>query len=625
VRVLPVCLLLLLSAAPAAARQSAAYDSAAVPRIEFAEPPFAVPADLRDTIRFGWLTVPRDHDDPAAGTLRLALTIIAARTDAPAPDPILLLPGGPGGGQVARGTVGTARSERAGLHRQHRALVLLDPRGHGLSEPRTCPELDFGPLTEVDTVVNARVVRVLATCRERLTARGESAAVLSSVQVARDLDVLRRALGAPQLNLIGGSYGTRLAAEAMREVPWAVRAVVMRSPVPPGTRTVEGGESLGTLFARCAEQPSCARAFPDLAADYDSVLALAERAPLIVRVPRTGAPASELVLDSALLRQGLAELGFSRDLAAGTPLLVHTLARRGLRPLALMAPRMIERIGVIDEAHDTFQAFRCNDDPTSDEPSAVQRCRAFLGERYGDTLALPLRSDIPALVLVGEFDPRTPPSNAYLVAEGLPRGHVVVLPWHGHGLLSDCVFHMTDEFLRTPERAPDTSCADSLPRFQFATSIVPSRWVGVTVAHVAAHPLRVALPAGAALLLLLAPFVGVPARAVRLRRARGSTDRGAGLDIALWLAGVAGFAVVLGTAAAVVSGARQSMLVPALGVPVAWRWVLVLPWLLALLWGCALVLAARAPRAATRAHTALRWSGLTGAALLLALWLAASL
>jgi pimeloyl-ACP methyl ester carboxylesterase len=622
---LPVCLLLLLPAAAAAARQPVPFDTAAVPRIEFTEPPFAVPADLRDTIRFGWLTVPRDHGNPAAGTLRLALTIIAARTDAAAPDPIVILPGGPGGAQVARGTLGTARSERAGLHRRHRALVLLDPRGHGLSEPRTCPELDFGPLTEADTVVNAMAVRLLATCRERLAARGESAAVLSSVQVARDLDVLRRALGAPQLNLIGGSYGTRLAAEAMREVPWAVRAVVMRSPVPPGTRTVEGGEALGTLFARCAEQPPCIRAFPDLAADYDSVLALAQRAPLIVRVPRTGAPPSELVLDSALLRQGLAELGFSRDLAAGAPALIHTLARRGLQPLAMMAPRMIERIGVVDDAHDTFYAFRCNDDPPSDEPAAVQRCSAFLGERYGDTLALPLRSDIPALVMVGEFDPRTPPSGAHQLAEGLSRGHVVVLPWHGHGLLPGCVFHMTDEFLRTPERGPDTSCVDSIPPLQFATSIVPSRWVGGAMADVASHPLRVAMPAGAALLLLLAPFVGVPARAMRRRHARERTDRVAALDVALWLAAAAGIAVVLGTAAAVVGGARQSVIVPALGVPHAWRWVLVLPWLLALLWGCALVLAARTPRATSRANALMRFSGLAGAALLLALWAAAAL
>lgn len=191
-RALSLCLLLLLPPASAAALQSAPFDTAVVPRIEFVDPPFAVPGDLRDTVRFGWLTVPRDHNDSAAGTLRLALTIIAPRMDTPAPDPIVIVPSGPGAGHV-EGAVLTARSERAGLHRRHRALVLLDPRGHGLSEARTCPELDFGPLTQTDTVVNARVVRVLATCRERLAARGESAAVLSSVQVARDLDVLRRA------------------------------------------------------------------------------------------------------------------------------------------------------------------------------------------------------------------------------------------------------------------------------------------------------------------------------------------------------------------------------------------------------------------------------------------------
>jgi hypothetical protein len=140
-RALSLCPLLLLPPASAAALQSAPFDTAAVPRIEFVDPPFAVPAELRDTIRFGWLTVPRDHGNPAAGTLRLAFTIIAPRTNAPAPDPIVLLPGGPGGAHVEEGTVGAARSERAGLHRRHRALVVLDPRGHGLSEPR----MEFSP------------------------------------------------------------------------------------------------------------------------------------------------------------------------------------------------------------------------------------------------------------------------------------------------------------------------------------------------------------------------------------------------------------------------------------------------------------------------------------------------
>jgi hypothetical protein len=121
------------------------------------------------------------------------------------------------------------------------------------------------------------------------------------------------------------------------------------------------------------------------------------------------------------------------------------------------------------------------------------------------------------------------------------------------------------------------------------------------------------------------PLVGVPARAVRLRRAGEHTAHVAALDITLWLAAVAGIAVVLGTAAAVVGGARQSVVVPALGVPSAWAWVLLLPWLLALLWGSALVLLARTRRAASRAHAVVRWSGLAGEALLLALWAAVAL
>lgn len=93
----------------------------------------------------------------------------------------------------------------------------------------------------------------LEKCRERLLAQGVRLETLSSVQVAHDLELLRQALGAPQLNLIGLSYGTRIAAEAARQVPSAVRAVFYDRPLPaqvPLRVSDNADEVLGTLFDR---------------------------------------------------------------------------------------------------------------------------------------------------------------------------------------------------------------------------------------------------------------------------------------------------------------------------------------------------------------------------------------
>lgn len=628
---------LLVAFTPAAAQEVAVprtVPPTSVPRLEYATPPFDIPAGMADSVRFAWLMVPRDHADPSAGTLRLAVSIIAAATDAPAADPIVVLPGGPGIGLVAPRTVATALSERAVQHRRHRAMVLLDPRGHGLSEPRTCPEADVAPLLAgTDPEAEGILLRKLDACRRRAETTGERIDLLDAVNVARDLELLRVALGAPTLNLIGGSYGSRLVAEAMREIPHAIRTAMMHGPVPPGLQRQEGAgrsepEVMAALFRRCAEQPACRGAFPDLQSDYDTLLARIARKPVRARVrPSDRAPDGTLLLDSRLMRPALAELGFSRNLAAGAPLLIHTLARHGHEPLGVMAPRMLDILGS-DIALDTHIAFRCNDAPPPSDDAMAARCRALLGESYGDTIGAPLASDIRALVFAGEFDPRTPPSDAHLLGGGLTRGRVLILPWYGHQGLPDCAFAITDAFIREPDVEPDTSCVEVIPAVTFATGVARSQWVGRTVARAAEGPTRVALPAGVAVLLLLVPLAGLPVQALRRRRS-AVRGKSAG-DVVLWLAAVAGIAFVLGTAGGIMAGGRQSVLVPALGVPPGWSWVLLLPWLLALLAAAAASFAVRRTpppprggeaRDGARGQAVILWIGLTGCALLLATWL----
>jgi pimeloyl-ACP methyl ester carboxylesterase len=607
-------------------------DTAAVPAIEFATPPFDLPAELRDTIRFGWLTVPADHADPGAGTIRLAFAIIAARTSDPAPDPIILVPGGPGSAHVAPATVEVARSARAGLHRRHRALVLLDPRGHGLSEPDTCGELGTSmPLQEADTASARILAEKLTACRSRLLAQGVDLRALSSTQTAWDLESLRRALRAPQLNLVGGSYGSRIVAEAMRQVPWAIRAAMVYGPVPPGLGATDAGASIpdlmDTLFGRCAEQPECHAAFPRLEADYDSVLARVSRSPLTIPVPRSDAvPDGLLRVDQELLRPGLAELGYTREIAAAAPMLIHALAERGVESLRPMALPLMSMLLPADTAFGTYLAFTCNDQSERlEHPSWMDRqCPRWVGEPWGDTLALPLESDVPMLILAGELDPRTPPANGRFLASGLSRARFLVLPWTGHVGLPDCAFRITDQFFRAPELAPSTSCLDSIPPIRFVTDVVPSRWISGTSARAATRPTSVAIPVGAAFVLLLVAFVGLTVGAL-IPRWRG---RGGRLDwhtLAPWLTALVGIGLLVSAGAAVVAGTRQSPLLPAVGVPAGWGWVRVLPWLLLVLTLVTLVSVVTQRREHSRSALLLRWGSAIGATTLLGLWAVHSL
>ncbi|HEX6052284.1 MAG TPA: alpha/beta fold hydrolase [Gemmatimonadaceae bacterium] len=599
------------------------------PRIEFATPPFPLPFALRDSIRFGYLEVPRDHADSNGPTYRIAIAILNARTTDPAPDPLIFIPGGPGEAVIERDAVRLARSPRIDLLRRRRDFIIVEPRAHGLSEPRLCEEVNAArPLLDGLAAAEAVLARELSACRQRLGDAGDHLETVSSVAAARDIGLLRHALGAPRVNLIGGSYGTRIALEAMRQVPEAIRAVNLNGPVPAGADyladdAVTARAASRVLVERCAERPECRRAYPRLGDELDSLLASVRLEPLVVRFPRSEQmPDGTLLIDEELLVRGLAELLSARELISGAPLLIHGLSLHGSDLLTALAPRLIRELGA-ELRYATHLAFLCNDSPAVAEPAWLrQRCPAWIGERYRPAVDDPVTSDIPTLILAGEFDPRTPPAYARTVASTLSRAQVAVLPWYGHDFRSDCGFQMTAQFFDAPDRPADATCLDSVPPVRFVSGVVPSRWIARAVATGVGHPIVTTTVCVAAFVLLLVPVAWLPLRA---RRTRAMVDPGPARSrdgvqatLVLWLAAATGLIFLVAVALALFVGARQHFLVPAIGVPGGWRWVLALPWLVG---GATVVALLLLPRAVPPTVPAFaKWSALIGLGLTLGPW-----
>ncbi|HSK18563.1 MAG TPA: alpha/beta hydrolase, partial [Longimicrobiales bacterium] len=558
-------------------------DTSPRPLIEWTKipPQIEMPHQIRDSVRFGYLHVPRDHAQPTGPMMRMAFAIVAATTPHPAPDPLVFIVGGPG----LPGILPHFRNRLRGphpldVHRGRRDLIVFDQRGNGLSDPRRCPELtgDASPRFDANPASAAERMWLdtLADCRRQLFADGVRLETLSSFQVAHDLEWLRSALDAPQLNLVGSSYGSRIAAEAVRQVPAAIRAVNFSGPVPPGryrvgTTPEQAEEVLATLFRRCAERPQCRAAYPRLHAEYEAVLARLREAPFRVRVPPLGMrPAEEVLVDAAVMRNGLADLLVNRTLAAGVPLLIHTIFEHGETFLAGAAPRLARQLTEDDQDPGTALAFWCNDGSVNRHSDAQlqARCRAWLGEAWNHAGVEPLRSDVPSLIDTGEIDPRTPPSNARFLARGLPRAHLVIVPWHGHEAPSSCAQRIARDFIEAPDRTPDAACLDAVPPIDFVTGITYSGWVGAAVTRMSQRPVLAGLPGFAALLLLVA-VVGIP-----LRERRGNQHHrsraGRALSGALLLTALVGLLFIAGLAAALASAARRHLFIPAIGVPETW-------------------------------------------------------
>jgi pimeloyl-ACP methyl ester carboxylesterase len=623
-----VLVALLASVIPGAltAQSQDAAGLVAQPRIEWTEAPVAWPQAVRDSVRFGYLQVPVDHADPRGATMRMALALLPARSARPFPDPVVSIAGGPGLAALdLHMGIRAAGPHPFDIFRDRRNLIVIDARGHGHSDPARCAELDGAePLTEASAGAERIWLDKLAKCRERLLAEGVRLETLSSVQVAHDLELLRQALGAPQLNLIGLSYGTRIAAEAARQFPAAVRAVYYSGPVPSGLPLHRGDnadEVLTTLFDRCAATPECHAAYPQLRADYDTILSRVGRASLRVPLPPSDAlPEGELVVDAEMMREGLGDFVRTRHLAAGAPLLIHTLAEQGLEPVRRMAGQLMQGLGESGVAQSTFLAFWCNDGRRGSE-ALPGRCRALLGDEWEEHTDEPLRSDVPALVVTGELDPRTPPSLARALAAGLPRAHLVIEPWHGHERPSDCTLRIARDFFDRPDVVPADTCLDSIPPIRFASGVVPSRWTANLVNQAWRNPWQIGLTAAAAVLLFLVPGIVLPMREVRRRRRAASGGRLPVL-LALLLVSAVGLMLLIGVAAALFAGMRRHFVIPLVGVQAEWAWVLVLPWLLLVLTAVAAASALiQRTRRADEPRGLLMWAPLVGAMLVLAIWI----
>ena len=172
----------------------------------------------------GTLTVPENPDEPQGRQLELAFAVQEARASEAQPDPVVFLAGGPG--QSARDALPIVQAALRELNRD-RDLIFLDQRGTGGSNALECSFDEQGELwlepdwTEINRQLRDCLDEWDADVRHYTTTHG-----------ANDLEALREAYGFESLNLIGGSYGTRMAQVYLRNYPERVRSVVLDGVVP---------------------------------------------------------------------------------------------------------------------------------------------------------------------------------------------------------------------------------------------------------------------------------------------------------------------------------------------------------------------------------------------------------
>ncbi|MDO0926473.1 alpha/beta hydrolase [Streptomyces sp. TG1A-8] len=213
------------------------------------------------------LKAPLDYAHPGSGDVRLAVARKKATGKAKPLGSLLVNPGGPGGSAIdylqQYAGVGYPAAVRARYD-----MVAVDPRGVARSEPVECldgPEMDAYTRTDSTPDDQKETNALVGEYRKFAESCGTHAARLlrhvSTVESARDMDILRAVLGDPRLNYVGASYGTFLGATYAGLFPKRAGRLVLDGAMDPSldARELNLGQTAGFETAFRAFAKDCVR------------------------------------------------------------------------------------------------------------------------------------------------------------------------------------------------------------------------------------------------------------------------------------------------------------------------------------------------------------------------------
>lgn len=425
------------------------------------------------------LAVPENPAAPDGRRIELAIAWIPNDAGKVADDPVFMLAGGPG--QSARESYPLLHAA-FGEVRRTRHVILVDQRGTGGSNRLSCKdprgENAFSGDDALDAVASAAFAR---SCLGQLDADLRHYTTTAAVA---DLEAVRAAIGAESIDLVGISYGTRVAQQYARRHPGRTRAVVLDGVVP--NTLVLGAEhaknleaALDAHFVRCAEEPRCVERFGSPRANLDTLLAQARSEPRLVRYrdPQSNASREDR-FDAATLAAVVRLYAYAPNTAALLPLALHEAAQG--RPEELLAQaRMLTSLVGESIMHGMQLSVICSEDAprlAADAADAdttlgnalvelmLAQCAVWPRGEVPAGFNDPLTGDVPVLLLSGELDPVTPPRYGDEVAKHLPNARHLVLKGQGHNVLGQgCAPKLIARFLEQRNAATlSVGCLDSL-------------------------------------------------------------------------------------------------------------------------------------------------------------------
>lgn len=452
-----------------------------------------IPEDQNYT--FGYLEVLENRNKPNGNRVKLPVYIFKSRSKNPKPDPVLYTVGGPG-----------YTSMRASMYMEYykylddRDLILFEQRGTQYAKPSLdCPEwaqaVYESNLRGFDVAKTDSILQTAAReCNERLRKDGIDLNGYNTNQIAADINDLITALGIEEYNLLTISYSTKISQVLLRDYPEKIRSVVMDSPLPIEVNYDEESvqnllETVSALLQDCEHDKNCNTAYPNIKNRFLNYLEEKTKDPLVVEVenPKNGKP--EIVY---LKGKDLISVFSSANTGdvPNIPFEINMLLNNDLSSVKEKLSTLFEepgkgtglgmRLSVWCAEKNPFNSQEKIKSETSKYPEVKglspavfddEICKIWGVESVPKIENKPVKSDIPVLLISGEYDELTPVKWAKSMANNLTNSfHLIFKGWK-HGPTTNwsnpCAMQAANDFFNDPDSKPHPKCLAQTKSLEF--------------------------------------------------------------------------------------------------------------------------------------------------------------
>ena len=437
----------------------------------------------------GTLKVFENRETKQGRQIDLNIVVLPALRSDAAPDPLFFLAGGPGQGAAQLAKVVRTIFQRVQTDRD---IVLVDQRGTGKSNPLNCLNSEDDSLQAI-METNEQAIEKLKVCQ----AKYDADLTRYTTPIAMDdLDDVRAFLGYDQINIYGGSYGTRAALVYMRQHGDRVRTAILDGVAPPNMRLPlyfprDTQRAFELLAKDCAADEGCNKAYPNLVERMRALIDRLEKDPPTVTVthPRTGERA-DIKIDARVMANVIVMALYQPVLTTLVPAIVAAAEQNDFQSLLALSSIGAGGGDTPNMAIGMQLSVICAEDAPRNTPGDLmkgsestlfgkyvmtiqqQACAFWPRGHVDESFYEPVKSAIPTLVLSGEADPVTPPSWGDQVAATLSNSKHVIIGGTGHTAGgTGCGQRIMREFIEEGSPANlDTSCVDKVRRPAFFLS-----------------------------------------------------------------------------------------------------------------------------------------------------------